>query len=311
MNGLRIAFLFLVLVAQSAFSIEGDLADKFWKGHTISSAAKKKLLRNSIEPKKISLIIPCHYTHADQLHALLRMYENQTRLPDEVVISLSIPQMVESELKQNAFYGLEQENWAFPVTLLISDGRKYAGENRNIACSHASGDILICQDADDVPHPQRIEIIGYFFEKYKIDHLMHEFMFVYENTEKMIFPNYLNLDQIRFSNTKNFQAIYRYAYFTNGNPAITRELFQLMQWPNTPRGQDTEYNQRVYSERHRCIAIGAVLYGYRKYLSSSLTLDSVSENLSFEYSNGTDIRTPQVKKLHTLQVIYLPPDQKN
>jgi hypothetical protein len=293
----------LLLVIQHTFYLEGNLSDEFWKAYTASPEIEKTLLRKSIETKKISLIIPCHYKHANQLYALLRIYENQTRLPDEVVISLSNA----NEVNQCEFHRLEQEKWAFPITLLISDKRKYAGENRNIACSHASGDIFICQDADDVPYPQRIEVIGYFFEKYKIDHLMHEFRFISVNAGRIFFPNYSNLDQIRFSNTINFQAIYQYEYFTNGNPAITKDLFQSIKWPNTPRGQDTAYNQSIYAQGYTCIAIGAVLYGYRQYLSSSLTPAMDSENSRYKRA-FYEFEKAKIKKHHTLRVLHLSDD---
>ncbi len=298
---MRISILCLLLIIQHSFSLERDLSDKFWGAYTISPRKKTTLLRKSLETKKISLIIPCYYKHANQLFSLLRLYENQTRLPDEVVISLSNA----NEVDQSVFHCLEREKWAFPITLLMSDKRKYAGENRNLACSFASGDIFICQDADDVPHPQRIEVIGFFFEKYKVDHLMHEFMSISANTGQIGFPDYPDLDQIRFSNTRDFQAVYQYAYFTNGNPTITKNLFQAIQWPDTPRGQDMEYNRSIYALGYKCLTIDAVLYGYRQYLSSSVISEEDLENSSHRPSNFMNVEKNQMKKDHDLRMLYL------
>src|SRR3990167_5690905 len=63
----------------------------------------------------------------------------------------------------------------FKTKILCFQGKQSAGKNRNIACSHAEGDILIAQDADDIPHPQRIEIIKYVFENYATEHLLHSY----------------------------------------------------------------------------------------------------------------------------------------
>lgn len=40
-------------------------------------------------------------------------------------------------------------------------------------CISSEGEILITQDADDIPHPQKIEATEYFFSHYDVDHLIH------------------------------------------------------------------------------------------------------------------------------------------
>lgn len=230
----------------------------------LSALAVEQLLRAVPENKKTSLIIPCYHKHAPKLYALLRMYEEQTKLPDEVVISLSEVHLVE----QHVLDELRAEQWAFPVKLLVTEEKKYAGENRNIACSHATGDIFICQDADDIPHTQRIEIIHYFFATYAIDHLMHLFVLLPFDLKENPFVKYADFGKLPCVRTRDFNSIWRQGIFTNGNVAITRELFEIIKWPDTPRGQDTEFNKTVYRHTNRCLAVEAVLYGYRQYLSS-------------------------------------------
>ena len=53
------------------------------------------------ETLKTSIIIPCHPKHAQYLYELLKFYENQTILPNEVVISLSEANQVDLILKNN------------------------------------------------------------------------------------------------------------------------------------------------------------------------------------------------------------------
>ena len=118
---------------------------------------------------KTSVIIPCHYLHFEHLFELLQAHCNQSVLPDEVVISLSGAKLINDEDIQyiKNFY------WPFALQIICSDERKVAGENRNIACEAAVGDLIICIDADDLPHPQRTEIIKKIFENVDIEFLIH------------------------------------------------------------------------------------------------------------------------------------------
>lgn len=212
----------------------------------------------------VSVIIPCYYKHAPLLYSLLALYEQQTRLPDEVVISLSQAHLVDAQVIEN----IENRQWAFPVKLIMTDEKKYAGENRNIACEHATGSIFMCQDADDIPHPQRVEIITHFFDNYPVDHLFHQLVEVLPEGTETSFGEYNNLEYISFAYHKNFDELWHYGQFTNGNVAIARHVFDTVRWSSQPRGQDTLFNDEVYKHFEHGIAIQAVLLGYRRYLSS-------------------------------------------
>lgn len=267
----------------------------FWKACTISESQKAMLKRPSAIHLKTSLIIPCYYKHAPRLYSLLRMYENQTKLPDEVIISLSevdlVPEAVVAQL--------QEELWAFPVTLVTSKEKKFAGENRNSACMHAVGDIFICQDADDIPHQQRIEIIHYFFSTYEIDHLMHAFKKVDPGENAFSFQDYNDPEAISIGYTTDFELVWQAATFTNGNVSIARHIFDQIKWTNKPRGQDSEFNRAVYQLTPHCMVIGAVLYGYRIYLSSiskTNTHDQVEVMPELIY-------TKEHNKKHSMQVI--------
>ena len=122
-------------------------------------------------PLSTTVIIPCHHLHAQFLHDVLLSYTYQTVLPDEIVISLSETDKIPKILIES----ITKESWPFKTVLLLSEAPQTEGQNRNNAGQHASGQILICHDADDFPSPQRIEIIRYFFENYDIVHLLHSF----------------------------------------------------------------------------------------------------------------------------------------
>ena len=212
-----------------------------------------------------SIIIPCHYKHAQHLYALLQMFEHQTELPSEIVISMSEVHRVPGAILE----ALYNELWSFPVIIVTSRQKLYAGQNRNIACQRAKGNVFICQDADDIPHPRRVEIIKYFFANYTIDHLMHCWTKI-ENDFVAFVNSHIDITQIKFVNLKQFKDTWKIGwYLTNGNVAISRAVFNKINWTSMPRGQDVAFNASVYSHFPNRIVINAPLLGYRSFLSST------------------------------------------
>jgi len=54
---------------------------------------------------------------------------------------------------------LESGPWPFKVEIVRRTGVFMEGSNRTTAALCCSGDIVLCVDADDIPHPQRIEAV--------------------------------------------------------------------------------------------------------------------------------------------------------
>ena len=210
-----------------------------------------------------SIIIPCHPHHACHLYDLILLYEEQTVLPDEIVISLSQANQVSEEIIQN----IESTSWAFPVKLLKFDKKLYAGQNHNRACYAASGDIFICQDADDLPHPQRVEIIRYFFETHKPDFIMHEYLpLKAEETPSYAFHE--DLSQIKYMRPQNHLQI-EHIPITNGNIAIAQHVFLKKRWLAQKSGQDVAYCRKLFGLFENRYIIQTPLLMYRNYLSSA------------------------------------------
>lgn len=231
---------------------------------------------------KVSVIVPCYYKHAQHLVSLLELYEQQVVLPDDVVISISEVHKVEPYILKE----LETRIWKFPVKVLMSEQVKYAGENRNIACANAIGDIFICQDADDVPHPQRVQIIKYFFENYKVDHLMHGHFELDGKKEVPSFPMRQHLESIVMYWNQEVSKIREKLHCHHGNSAISKELFKKIQWSSKPRGQDIEFNRKVYARKYNCLCIRVPLLGYRYFLSSAPKLNRrIQRDLALEKQN--------------------------
>lgn len=209
---------------------------------------------------KTSIIVPCHYLHFYLIPDLLTHYENQTVLPDEIIISLSESHRV----KEGLIAAVEDKKYPFQLKIVKSQEVLYGGQNRNIACEHSSGDILICQDADDIPHPQRVELIKGLFEKYQIEHLMHCFI-LSDKLFQYCYPEKAASLSV-YSSDPN-QACY-YPSIHNGNIALLRTVFMKVKWPVHERvGEDIEFNTSVYKDFKKTVILPIPLLLYRNDLS--------------------------------------------
>jgi glycosyltransferase involved in cell wall biosynthesis len=220
--------------------------------------------RSVVKPLTTSVIIPCCGKHFYLLPGLLECYTRQTVLPDEIVVSLS--DAVGNVYEESIL--LEQQTCPFRLKIIKSARKQSAGENRNIACANASGELLICQDADDIPHPQRVEIAKYWFENYKVDHLMHLWT-ADEEILDIVFDK-TNLDVVRYVNFPLPLHIH-IPNAHNGNICIRKKVAQKIKWEHVfGYDKDVEFNQAVYKAFNYKIAIKSPLIIYRNHLSSFL-----------------------------------------
>lgn len=197
--------------------------------------------RERPESLKVSIIIPCHHAHFKFLENLLRTYLSQLKATDEVIISLSGVERIE----QNVLKMFERRSWPFCMKLIKTDGPKLASENRNIACSHSTGDLLICQDADDIPYRHRVRIIRELFENFKINLLLHQYEFQVISQANYITPAEAVSKCFIFKEWTEHEAAY---YVQHGCPALMRSVWEKIQWEEDPqRLEDTWFNNRVFS----------------------------------------------------------------
>lgn len=118
---------------------------------------------------KIGIAIPCYHGHIKQLYELLESIQNQSRIPDQVVVSCS------SFTKKDFF---EKKVYSFPLEIIFSEEKKNAAQNRNIAINYLSNmDFISFFDADDLMSVQRIEFLEKVIEMENPDIILHNFVY--------------------------------------------------------------------------------------------------------------------------------------
>jgi glycosyltransferase involved in cell wall biosynthesis len=113
---------------------------------------------------RIGVAIPCFIKHISHCYELLDSINAQTRLPDQVVVSCSSSRPED----------FVQKEYKFPLLVIITEERKNAGQNRNIAADKLDTDVISFIDADDIMHPQRLEAIEQAFND-SLDIVMHAY----------------------------------------------------------------------------------------------------------------------------------------
>jgi len=95
---------------------------------------------------------------------MLQQLADGTDWPDEIIVALS-------EAERAPIAQLTQlKEWlaqcrAPQTRLLCRTEQVFAGDNRNCAIAAAKSDIIVCHDADDAIHPQKIALIRHWFAK--------------------------------------------------------------------------------------------------------------------------------------------------
>lgn len=204
---------------------------------------------------RVSVVVPCAARHASLLPGLIAALERQTSRPDEVVISIS-----------GVAASPKMSSRTFPLLCASTSGPANAARNRNVGSARASGDVLLYQDADDLPHPQRVEIIRTIFGRLEIDHLMHGF--VYENSLSGGFTRRHDVNNLH-DRVRGRRAYAFELGLTNGNPAVSKKLATAVRWPEERSvGEDVAFNQAACARSGRSGVLSVPLLLYRHRLSA-------------------------------------------
>lgn len=221
----------------------------------------KLVARSKSKRLRVSVIVPCSHKHAKHLPELLPQIAKQTRKPDEIIVALS---------------GCGPPDPMAGVRFVHSKVARSAGYNRNAASEGATGDVLIYQDADDLPHPQRVEVIAALFEKYEIEHLMHSFIYTRGSTwyiagdsKRFPFPIVMPPTTIDEAASKSSYRTHPAGNMTNGEVSILRSVWSAVKWPDhMGTAEDVGFNQKIFKQFKQTVTTPLPLIVYRHHLSS-------------------------------------------
>ena len=120
----------------------------------------------------LGIAIPTYSGHLKYLDQILDLLQNSTIKPNQVSISCS---------SLNEEYNIEFEKYDFKIIFTPTREIKNPSQNRNIAASKLTTDIISFIDGDDFPHIQRNEFILKSFENNEIMCLVHDY---YQSVQK-------------------------------------------------------------------------------------------------------------------------------
>ena len=237
-----------------------SIVNKKYKFDKIIVKNKFSDLNNS----NISVVIPCHYKHCEYLNKLLKYYDDQTLLPLEVIIVISEFKSLPNKYLENSIFKYVHN---YDLQIIKVNYKSAAGNNRYIGSLNVNGDIIVFQDADDLPHKQRLEVINYIFNKHPDTvHICHKFD--YEEITTLYNIKDIDYDKLISDSIFMISSIRILSRVTNGNVAIRKNICKSIEWfKNRYRGQDIVFNSYIYNKYRRSIFIKVPLYYYRKRLS--------------------------------------------
>jgi len=181
---------------------------------------------------KIGIAIPCYHGHIQSLLELLDIIEKQTRLPDKVAISCSSTDEF-PELK----------NYGFLIETVVTKDKKSAAENRNIASSKLMDmDYITFFDADDLMHPQRIEILCIVCQNYNSDIILHNYYNIYMNDVSLDPIQYVDVHKNSLCQCYSGCVRHKeqhYGDIHHGHVTVKRNILDLVQFP-----EEIEYHTK-------------------------------------------------------------------
>lgn len=230
---------------------------------------------------KTSLVIPATNGNFGYLHCLLRHYQDGTVLPDETIVSISNAHLID----RNIISGLQARFDNLNLKIICHDKQMIQGPNRDAATMQATGDIIISNDPDDIPHPQRIEIIKYIFETNDILHLNHackinleEFNKIDINSIHYIYspqifntyfynciPDFGSRPDPRHNGHNAYGAIFDIPVHC-GCPAFKKEIFEKIRWRSTEQhAWDYDFCMDVLYKFNKSMIIDSPLIWYNLF----------------------------------------------
>ncbi len=161
-------------------------------------------------------------------------------------------------LDEKNIEALMNGKYSYELKIVCVEEKSPAGRNRHLGSKEAGGDIIIFQDADDLPHLQRNEIIQkIFINNPNIVHILHGMSRKNHNTYFDTNRIPTKICQHNMFNNHKEMAFYS---LTNGNIAIRKYIVNQIDWDlKNFRGQDVQLNKNIYDKFKEYLIIRLVI----------------------------------------------------
>ena len=191
---------------------------------------------------KIGVAIPCFDKHLSYLFLLLDSIEAQTLMPDKVCVSCSSTEIFPPSRK-----------YSFPLEIVLTSEKRNAAQNRNIAMDRLRDmDYISFMDADDIMHPQRIEVLRNVFEEQNCQMILHN----YQHGKNTIFRPVRTIE-VRVNTMKPTVSggtthiehhKFLQQHIHHSQVSVQRSIVDLVRFPEEPefhRREDSAFCNRV------------------------------------------------------------------
>jgi len=191
---------------------------------------------------KIGVAIPCFDKHLSYLFLLLDSIEAQTLMPNKVCVSCSSTESFPSSRK-----------YSFPLEFVLTTEKRNAAQNRNIAMDRLRDmDYISFMDADDIMHPQRIEVLRNVFEENNCQMILHN----YQHGKNTIFRPVRTIEvrvnamkpTVSGGTTHIEHHKFHQQHIHHSQVSVQRSIIDLVRFPEEPefhRREDSAFCNRV------------------------------------------------------------------
>ena len=220
---------------------------------------------------KITLCIPCVDKHIPLLINLLKTIPKFSRKPDNIMIGLS-PKFNSIDLnnEKEKLFSLFPD---LPLTIIVQNKKTHAAEHLNNMGKLINEGFIVRADADDVIHPQKLEVIEKILEKYPDTKLiLHRWYFSQKRDYSMTKFSYINdysfkneiFTDIKCENliiSENFSKKYKREpdflsksnWIVNGANSYSFSVFKDVLYKNISFAEDTIFNRDVTRKYNKTI----------------------------------------------------------
>ena len=267
-NMLKCFIIFIILFLFICILKKNNIKNSF-----SNNLINKKNLKNF----NIVVVVPCIPKHLKHLEGLFKSINEQTHIPNKVIVSLS-----ETEPSKNEQLRLEyKDKLNTELEFNCINEKQNAAENRNRAIKNYDNiDYISFMDADDEMCSSKIETIVKLMIKYNADMGLHAYDSGKNNSCKkgsiIKTPKEMKKIEKNCRDTLHISCL----NIHHGHVTVTSKLFKnIKQNVNYNRGQDSKFVRDVFENNYRVIYTNDSLSNY--YFERS----STKEGFKFTLEN--------------------------